>query len=149
VASLLEAEPELALAAEEGSGLTFLMRASAVASEGALAAVQALLAAGADSEAKDMTGKTPIFYAVRFGSSEVVEQLLVQGMPASQQDRAGLSLLHHAVLAESSQVLQLLLSQGADAEATDSKGNTARQLAQVRHKQLGTDSSAAVLACFQ
>jgi ankyrin repeat protein len=101
-------------------------------------AIETLVAAGADLEAKDSEGCTPLFQTLQsrsyYKGSELVEEcewLIGLGARLETTDLWGRNALH--CLAESwrpaAVVIQFLASKGIDAKATDNKGNTVWHLA--------------------
>lgn len=100
--------------------------------------IETLFAAGADLEAKDNNGWTPLFQILQsrysYRGPELVEEcewLMGLGARLDTTDIRGRNVLH--CLAESRQpavsVIQFLASKVIDAQATDNKGNTVWHLA--------------------
>ena len=83
------------------------------AREGALAAAQRLVAAGADVDDADAWGVSALVLASHAGHREVVEFLLAKGADPSA-DAAGFSALHTAVMRRDTQLVAALLTHGAD-----------------------------------
>ena len=91
-------------------GNTALMFA---AREGALAAAQRLVAAGADVDDADAWDVSALVLASHAGHREVIEFLLAEGADPSA-DAAGFSALHTAVMRRDTQLVAALLTHGAD-----------------------------------
>ena len=91
-------------------GNTALMFA---AREGALAAAQRLVAAGADVDDADAWGVSALVLAAHAGHREVAELLLAEGADPSADD-AGFSALHIAVMRRDARLAGALLAHGAD-----------------------------------
>ena len=102
-------------------GKTALM---AAAMQGKQQLVQALLAAGADPNARNQNGGTPLLYAVAGGSQKVVGRLLTAGAQVDQRSSNGWSPLMMAVAKRRAALVSLLLRAGADANASDVYGWT-------------------------
>ena len=103
--------------------------------------VELVLAGGADIEAKDRIGKTPLCYAVDDGRTEIVAVLLAHGANPNSRDKDGWTPLHDAVdrhltenyrrrraedavAAEIGRIIELLLIHHANPDAKDNSGYT-------------------------
>ncbi|KAM7188963.1 hypothetical protein V8F33_010297 [Rhypophila sp. PSN 637] len=87
-------------------------------------AVVELLKAGADVNAKDDDGGTPLQWASRNGHNSVVQQLLVAGADVNAKAIDGGTPLHWASGNGHDSVVQQLLEAGADVNAKDYYGGT-------------------------
>jgi TonB family protein len=87
-----------------------------------LAKVNALIAAGADVNAKDDTGETgPLDWAARQNHLDIMKVLLAHGADPKARDFYGFTPLHHAAAWGGKEGVELLLAHGAD--ANDSKNS--------------------------
>jgi ankyrin repeat protein len=75
---------------------------------------QLLLAAGADPNAKDNFGVTPLFFAASAGLTETIKLLLAHGADPNVKDLQGFTVLSNAVVANREAAVALLLEKGAD-----------------------------------
>ena len=112
--------------ATDSRGFTALMLA---ASQGHVAMVQALLAAGADVECKSEMGFRPLMLSAEKGHVPVAKILLRKKAALEATNSFQSTALHLAVLGGNIDMVLLLLSNGANREARDSKGETAITLA--------------------
>jgi ankyrin repeat protein len=90
-----------------------------------LAAVKALLAAGATASATNDYGVTPLSLACVNGNEAIVRALLDAGADANTTLRGGETVLLTAARTGRVGPVQALLERGAKVEATDRKGQTA------------------------
>jgi hypothetical protein len=77
--------------AADGEGVTALHHA---ASAGQVAAIGALLAAGADANARNCKGSTPLLWAASDGQAEAIERLLAGGADVNAAMENGVTPLH-------------------------------------------------------
>lgn len=91
-----------------------------------------LLAAGAEPNAVDFEGATPLIYTAEMGSQEVLRALLAAGADPDAQDAEGRTALMYAADHLETESVRLLVQAGADVTLRDSNGLTA--LKRVRHK---------------
>ena len=99
-------------------------------------ALRALLAAGADIEAKDADGRNALVIACQSGAASTVACLLEHGASANELVGATqTSPLVWAVYNDShgAEVIGLLLSAGADPNSKDASGRTPKDHASVRN----------------
>ena len=139
VMKLLLAKGAALEAREDVEGLTPLHRA-AICRPIDPEPFRVLLAAGADPNARDGIGETPLHFAARglgpeVDTSEVVALLLDAGADVNARDRFGLSPLHHAASSANEKVVELLISRGADVNAKDSSGGTPLRRARNSEKE--------------
>jgi ankyrin repeat protein len=98
-------------------------------------AVEALIEAGADSNAENRRGATALHYACDarpkagrtwnpFQQKSVIELLLDAGSDIEHKDRAGAAPLHRAVRARSPQAVRCLLERGARVDTTHGRQRT-------------------------
>jgi ankyrin repeat protein len=91
-----------------------------------------LLAAGADPNAVDFEGATPLMYAAEVGTLELLRALLAAGADVNARDAKGRTALMYAADDCQTESVHLLVQAGADVTLKDSKGYTA--LKRVRRK---------------
>ncbi len=85
-----------------------------------------VLGHGAEPDAKDSQGRTPLSWAARYNAKELVKLLLAQdSMEVNSKDSAGRTPLCWAVGSGSEEVVKLLLARGdVEADSKDSAGRT-------------------------
>jgi ankyrin repeat protein len=92
--------------------------------------VELLLKHGADPNARDAQGGTPLYYAARDGCVEVVRILLLrQGADLNARDAEGNTPLHRAAANCRYTLAQLLIQHGADPNAKNNQDKTPLDLA--------------------
>jgi len=95
--------------------------------------VKLLLRAGADPQAKDKFGKTPLAKALQDGRCDVAAVLLNGTSDAAARDAHGRTLLHSAAMGGCTQLGAQLIKSGADVNARDTyAGNSVLYLALTR-----------------
>src|SRR5208282_2785565 len=97
----------------------------AAATRGDASAVQALLAKGADVNAKDSIGATVLMLASFHGHFDVVQVLLAKGAEVNAKMSNGVTALGDASFNGHYEVVQALLDKGTEVNAKTSNGGTA------------------------
>jgi hypothetical protein len=92
--------------------------------EGDIARVKKLLDRGANLNAKDILGYTPLHKAAMYGDIELVDLLLRYGADANAKTDKAETPLHLAASRGQADVVKMLLERGADVNARDEKGWT-------------------------
>jgi len=84
--------------------------------------VKEFLAGGADVNAKNQRGWTPLFTAAYYGHKEIVELLISKGADVNAKtDKGGSTPLHTA---DNKEIAELLIAEGADVNAKNDGGKT-------------------------
>jgi ankyrin repeat protein len=99
------------------------------AEDGNIEAVKQHIAAGADVNAKDDWGKTPLYVAALGGHKEIAELLIAEGADINAKDEDGHTPLHQAALDGQKEIAELLIAEGADVNAVGDLGRTPLDLA--------------------
>jgi ankyrin repeat protein len=86
--------------------------------------IKALLARGADVNAKDQWGATPLHAATIQGHEEVVKLLLTRGANINVQDNRRATPLHYALVTENELMIKLLIERHANLNVVDEEGQT-------------------------
>lgn len=89
------------------------------------AVLESTLDGGADIDAREPNGATPLIVAAMFGQTDLVRVLIDRGATLDLQNNDGAGALHVAALFAHPESLTLLLEVGADAELTNNDGLTA------------------------
>ena len=87
-----------------------------------------LIDAGADVNAADSLGTTPLMWASRYGDAVVVERLIQAGANAAAENVFGVTPMSEAALIGSKPVIRELLAAGADPDSPNPEGETALML---------------------
>jgi ankyrin repeat protein len=101
----------------------------AAALQGDAATAQALLAKGADVNARQSDGATALILAAFYGYSDIVRALLAKGADVNAKQSDGGTALMAASVNGRLAVVQALLANGADVDAKAGDGGTALTLA--------------------
>jgi ankyrin repeat protein len=91
------------------------------AETGNIEAVKQHLADGADVNAKDRWGETPLHVT---DNKEIAELLIAKGADVNAQDGFRRTPLHHAAHEGHREVAELLIAEGADVNETNGSGET-------------------------
>jgi ankyrin repeat protein len=102
------------------------------ASQGKHRVVAAMIAAGADINAKGDHGKTPLMCAAENGHSKVVDLLIRKGADLERRGNGKTALLY-AAYGGSVECVRMLVEAGANLAATSPAGQTALAYAYSRH----------------
>lgn len=86
--------------------------------------LSALLEGGADKDAVDQDGLSPLSLAAMKGHLPIVQALLGAGCDVNIRDTCGRTALHVAAVRGHDEVLSILLTNGADKDAVDQNGDT-------------------------
>jgi ankyrin repeat protein len=103
----------------------------AASGEGHLDIVRALLAEGADVNAKTNDGTTALLLASRNGHLDVVQVVLAKGAEVNAKDNKGVTALMGASVAGHLEIVQALLAKGANVNAKTNDGTTALLVASI------------------
>jgi len=90
--------------------------------------VRALLAAGADANARAADGSTPMLYAAHFGDTNSVHALLAAKGDPNLANRYGVAPMHEAALRADAGLLRALLDAGASVDLALPEGETSLML---------------------
>ena len=99
------------------------------AKEGEIEELNDLLDNGADPNALDTMGITPLSWAVIRGHQDAAELLLNRGADVNQPNRDGAIALHGAAFLGKTSLVEFLLANGANVNARNQAGQTALQSA--------------------
>jgi ankyrin repeat protein len=91
--------------------------------------VRALLAAGADANARASDGSTPLLYAAHFGDTASVQALLGAKADPNITNRYGVGPMHEAAQRADAALLRTLMDAGASVDLALPKGETPLMLA--------------------
>ncbi|HUQ52989.1 MAG TPA: ankyrin repeat domain-containing protein [Gammaproteobacteria bacterium] len=94
-----------------------------------------LIENGADANAADSLGTTPLMWAARYGDAAVVKRLIRAGAKPAAENVFGVTPMSEAALIGSEPVIRELLAAGVDPDSPNPEGETALMLA-VRTGQL-------------
>lgn len=90
-----------------------------------------LLQRGANPNAEDKRGVTPLIIASNLGFAEGIEALIKGGARVDQTNAAGETPLISAVHRRDTALVRLLLAKGANPDRNDNSGRSARQYAEL------------------
>jgi ankyrin repeat protein len=89
------------------------------------AALAALAAPGADPNAREVDGTTPLLWAVHHGDAALVRALIAAGADPSASNNYGALPMQEAAALGDAEIVGALLEGGADAESPNAEGQTA------------------------
>lgn len=101
------------------------------AENGDLTDVKRHLKRGADVNARDNFGETPLFLAVFKGHKDVAELLIAKGAMVNVKAKNNATPLHYAAMQGHTDVAELLIAKGADVNAKNQRGLTPLALAEI------------------
>ncbi|MFH4973669.1 hypothetical protein AB6A40_000378 [Gnathostoma spinigerum] len=112
--------------AQEAQALHYATIADDIPTERALSILHILLKHGANVNAKDLDGRTPVLWAASNGSMEALTSLLQSGGDRYTQDRDQLGVLHCAASNGHDKVIQMIIesSDRSIIDAVDRNGDT-------------------------
>jgi hypothetical protein len=96
----------------------------AASQQGAMNSLKLLISKGANVNAVDREGSTPLMYAVRGDQIGAAKLLLSSGAHIGAKDRQGRTALHFAALRGSAAMTKFLIARGASGSAKDQFGDT-------------------------
>ena len=99
------------------------------AASGNAEAFKALVAAGADIEARDENGRTPLHFVAAHGNAEAIKASVAAGADIEARDENGRTPLYFAAANAAAESFKALVAAGADIEARDENGRTPRNFA--------------------
>ena len=91
---------------------------------GDLGRMKALVEQGADINAKDEFGWTPLYWAASTGQAEAAEFLVAKGADVQAKTKDEATPLHQAASAGEVRLVELLISKGVGVNVKDKRGNT-------------------------
>lgn len=91
----------------------------------------ALIRKGANVDARDSRGKTPLHEAAAAGAVGVIKLLLSSEAEIQHRDGVGKTPLHRAAQASQAEAVKMLLADGADPAVKDQRGKTASDYARL------------------
>ena len=111
------------------NGYTALILA---AYHGQTAAVEQLLAAGANPCSQDKRGNTALMGAIFKGEVSIAHRLLKADCATDERNNSGQTAAMYAALFQRKDILEALAAKGADLDTRDDRGNDARSLGEGR-----------------
>jgi ankyrin repeat protein len=104
---------------------------------GDMANAKKALAIGADVNAKNSRGQTPLHFAAFYNDTELAEMLIDNGADVNAKNSRGQTPLHLAAYCGHTSLAKMLIDKGGDANVKDSVGHTPLSLA-TYHDHIGT-----------
>jgi len=86
--------------------------------------VELLIAKGADVNAKNKYGSTPLHRAASGGHKEITEILIAKGADVNAKNHRGMTPLQFAAMKGHKEIAELLIAKGADVNAKENHGRT-------------------------
>jgi ankyrin repeat protein len=105
------------------------------AADGKTAVVELFLAAGMDTNVRNLAHETALWRAAEHGHLDTVQVLLAHGAEVNVKDVWGITPLMKAAEYGSPALVQVLLNNGARVQAKDNLGNTVFQRGSARGQQ--------------
>jgi len=131
IASLLKFGADPVATDPNGRGIVHRIAANANVSRTAPETLEALriaVAGGAQIDAMDRLGNTPLMSAVRWGQPALVEEVIALGADVNRSNRYGLTPLHFAAYVVDPRIIRVLLEAGARKDAVSTLGELPRDL---------------------
>jgi uncharacterized protein len=110
--------------AQDKDDRTSLMRVIRNNEDSVVTDVKKLIAKGANVNAQDSQGWTPLMFAAKTGNINVVELLINKGAIIDQKDRSKETALNFAATFGHGGIVQILLSKGAEVNGRSIMGQT-------------------------
>ncbi|GMH40636.1 hypothetical protein BSKO_08540 [Bryopsis sp. KO-2023] len=104
------------------------MQTRRYAERGSLPIVQQLLSAGADVDAKNKMGKTPLHLASTTGNVDIAKNLISYGANVNAQDHVWRTPLHFASMSGNVDIVRILIDHGASQDIRDKGGKSAAEV---------------------
>ncbi|HNW81916.1 MAG TPA: ankyrin repeat domain-containing protein [bacterium] len=98
-----------------------------------------LINKGADINAKDKEGDTPLQYAIRFGRIDAFRLLLEKGADINSKNNSDTTPLSMALQAKQKEMAEILLQKGASVNIANAAGVTPLMLASSGHRHSDPD----------
>ena len=86
-------------------------------------------------DARNNLGKTPLHYAVTYGTVDLLDFLIAKGADLNAADNTGMTPLHTAAMIGRTEEAERLLKAGANLEACDTFGDTPLHLAAIHNQK--------------